>query len=93
MGLPVAKARGCWPGHSAQSLDCSLLLSLTHLREELWLQSLGSPILVGSVLAVDKSLMSVLLMQARTVRGSDSMCNYPVHAGLCPCFIPVTKGL
>lgn len=59
----------------------SLLLSLTPLWEETWLELLGSLILVGPVLAVDKSLIAVdvLLMQALSVV-SDGVCDYPVHA-------------
>lgn len=58
-----------------------MAFSLTPLWEERWLELLGSLILVGPVLAVDKSLIAVdvLLMQALSVVG-DSMCDYPVHA-------------
>ncbi|PKU43074.1 hypothetical protein llap_6618 [Limosa lapponica baueri] len=67
MGLAVAKARGCWLGH--WSLARSLLLSLAPLWEEIWLEFLGSLILVGPVLAVDKSLIAldVLLVQTFSV--------------------------
>ena len=46
----------------------------------MWLELLRSLILVGSVLAVDKSLIAVdvLLVQALSVV-SDGVCDYPVH--------------
>lgn len=56
------------------------LLSVTPLWGEMGLALLGSLILAGSVLAVDKSLIAVdvLLMQALSVVG-DGVCDYPVH--------------
>lgn len=62
---------------------CSVLGLLPFLTPfwEIWLELLGSLILVGSVLAVDKSLIAVdvLLIQALSVV-SDSVCDYTVHA-------------
>lgn len=62
----------------------SLVPFLTPLWEEIWLELLGSLILVGSLLAVDKSLIAVdvLVIQALSVV-SDSVCDYPVHAEMC----------
>lgn len=81
----AGSCQGCWPGYSAQSMACSLLLSLTPLWEGIWLELLGSLILVGAVLAVDESLMAVdvLCVQALSVV-SDGVRDYPVHAQLCP---------